>query len=235
MKEQKDTAPEKMTPEERRSFLGMLMRLLAVREKKNPESASPNGPEAPEKAAPETAEKPAAPKGDASENNAVEENTARAEEIPEEAPEEAKSASVPVSDDGEKEARLRELCADERLPGFADKLPETERLLNALPEFDRFPVRNRYLLGYFIAVGMEAAKEKGKRPTAEELVTALTEREDAVKLYEMQRLEKLAQQNGAIPKHAGSKGAASMPVNIKKAPKNLSEARKEAYSYFGIQ
>lgn len=236
---QKDSEAEKQAREERRSFFKTLLRLLAMREsKENEKQKSETQDIVPDAgtAAPDFSQH-------ASEESApdsVSATAAKAEVRPREKVPAEEAERIPHPEDPseslkETERVRAELCTDRKLPGFEDRLPETERLLSALPELDRLPARERYLLGYFIVSGIAAAREKTKRPTAEELVSALTAREDAVKLYEMQRLEKLAAQNEAIPKHAGSKGAASMPANVKKSPKTLSEAKKEAYSFFGIR
>ena len=137
-------------------------------------------------------------------------------------------------DEGGDETVLSELKADKRFKELDKLLPRMEKLLAAFPELDALEAKEKYQLAYFVIMGADAAENALKKPTARSLVDALLENEEAVRLYENIRMTEIAEKNREYPAHSASKGAASMPAAVKNAPKNLNEARKEAYGYFGI-
>lgn len=142
-------------------------------------------------------------------------------------------------DDGKEEkttkaAALEELKKDGRFAELDELLPRMEKLLEAFPELNSIEEGDRYRVAYFVIKGADAAAKTEKKPTPRQLVDALLSDPAAIKLYETVRTSEIAEKNGAYPAHSASKGAASMPANVKNAPKNLNEARKEAYGYFGI-
>ncbi|MBQ7171258.1 MAG: hypothetical protein IJR89_03155 [Clostridia bacterium] len=130
------------------------------------------------------------------------------------------------------EAVRAQMAQDARFPEFERRLPETERVIAALPVMAQLSPADRYTLAYLVGRGLESAQKKA--PTPKELVDALLASPDAVRLYETVRGQELAEKGEAIPPHSASKGAATIPATVKKAPKNLSEARQEAYGYFGL-
>ncbi len=138
---------------------------------------------------------------------------------------------MPVED---KTAVLEELKKDGRFAQLDELLPRMEKLLEAFPELNSIEMGDRYRVAYFVIMGADAAAKTEKKPTPRQLVDALLSDPAAIKLYETVRTTEIAEKNGAYPAHSASKGAASMPANVKNAPKNLNEARKEAYGYFGI-
>ncbi len=136
--------------------------------------------------------------------------------------------------EAEKTAAVEELKKDKRFARIEELLPRMEKLLADYPELDVIDAAERYQVAYFVIVGAEAAAKGAKKPTARELVDALLENSEAVKLYETIRTAEVAGKNREYPAHSASKGAASMPATVKNTPKDLNEARKEAYGYFGI-
>jgi len=149
----------------------------------------------------------------------------------------AESAAAPLPDAGEADAAACEavraqMAHDGRFPEFEKRLPETERVIAALPVMAELPPADRYTLAYLVGRGLESAQKK--EPAPKDLVEALLASPDAIRLYETVRSEELAEKGQAIPPHSASKGAATIPATVKKAPKNLSEARQEAYGYFGL-
>lgn len=161
----------------------------------------------------------------------------------------ADTAETPVKNEDEKtsegadnaekriadeKAAIEKLAKDKRYAGFSERLGEIKSFLAAFPALEVLEAQVRYELAYLALVGSDALKNANKTPSPAELVEALVDNREAVKLYESVRTAQLAEKNGAIPAHVASKGAASMPANIKNTPKNLNEARKEAYGYFGI-
>jgi len=203
---------EKLSEKERKSFFAALLK----KQKKQSENA-----DVPEELKAESAENADAhekteEKESASEN---EDNTAKEET-------EKKTA--------EDKAAIEKLAADKRYEGFSERLGEINAFLSAFPALSALDAPVRYELAYLAILGSDALKNANKKPSPAELVEALVDNREAVKLYESVRAAELASKNGAIPTHVASKGAASMPANIKNSPKNLNEARKEAYGYFGI-
>ncbi len=136
--------------------------------------------------------------------------------------------------EAEKTAAVETMKKDGRFVNIDEMLPRMEKLLSDFPELEAIGARDRYQVAYFVILGAEAAAKKTKKPTPRELVDALMENSEAVKLYESIRTAEIAEKNREYPAHSASKGAASMPAAVKNAPKNLNEARKEAYGYFGI-
>ena len=143
-------------------------------------------------------------------------------------PEDAEKAEA------EKTAAIEAMKKDKRFARIEELLPRMEKLLADFPELDAIGATDRYQVAYFVILGAETAAKGDKKPTARELVDALIEDSEAVKLYETIRTAQISDKNGKYPTHTASKGAASMPATVKNAPKNLNEARKEAYGYFGI-
>lgn len=154
-------------------------------------------------------------------------------EKPADKPEEIPTCKAEENEDGD-ETVLSELKADKRFKELDKLLPRMEKLLAAFPELDTLDPKEKYQLAYFVIMGADAAENALKKPTARSLVDALLENEEAVRLYENIRMTEIAEKNREYPAHSASKGAASMPAAVKNAPKNLNEARKEAYGYFGI-
>lgn len=153
----------------------------------------------------------------------------------EKAPENAEHEKNKETDaKGIEEAAIKRLAEDKRYAGFSERLGDIKAFIAAFPALDALDAEVRYELAYLAILGSDALKNANKTPSPAELVEALMENREAVKLYESVRTAQLAEKNGAIPTHIASKGAASMPANIKNSPKNLNEARKEAYGYFGI-
>ncbi len=150
--------------------------------------------------------------------------------------EEEKNATAEKTDNAaaEKAAAIEAMKKDSRFARVEEMLPRMEKLLNDFPELEAIGVGDRYQVAYFVILGAETAAKGVKKPTARELVDALMENSEAVKLYESIRTAEIAGKNREYPAHSASKGAASMPATVKNAPKNLNEARKEAYGYFGI-
>ncbi|MBQ7011940.1 MAG: hypothetical protein IJN63_09570 [Clostridia bacterium] len=143
------------------------------------------------------------------------------------------------ADDGKEEkpdntAVLEELKKDGRFAHLEKLLPRMEKLLAAFPELASIDIKERYQMAYFMIVGADATATQQKKPTPRQLVDALLGDPAAIKLYESIRTAEIAEKNGAYPAHSASKGAAYMPAAVKNAPKDLNEARKEAYGYFGI-
>lgn len=153
----------------------------------------------------------------------------------EKAPENAEHEKNKETDaKGSEEAAIKRLAEDNRYAGFSERLGDIKAFIAAFPALDALDAEVRYELAYLAILGSDKLKNANKTPSPAELVEALVENREAVKLYESVRTAQLAEKNGAIPTHIASKGAASMPANIKNSPKNLNEARKEAYGYFGI-
>ena len=150
--------------------------------------------------------------------------------------EDEKTANAEKTDnaEAEKTAALEAMKKDKRFARMDELIPRMEKLLADFPELEAIEAGERYQVAYFVILGAEAAAKGAKKPTARELVDALIEDREAVKLYESIRTAQIADKNSAYPAHSASKGAASMPATVKNAPKNLNEARKEAYGYFGI-
>ncbi len=154
-------------------------------------------------------------------------------EKPADKPEEIPTCKAEENEGGD-ETVLSELKADKRFKELDKLLPRMEKLLAAFPELEALEAKEKYQLAYFVIMGADAAENGLKKPTARSLVDALLENEEAVRLYENIRMTEIAEKNREYPAHSASKGAASMPAAVKNAPKNLNEARKEAYGYFGI-
>ena len=150
--------------------------------------------------------------------------------------EDEKTANAEKNDTAEAEraAALDAMKKDKRFVRIGELIPRMEKLLADFPELEAIDAAERYQVAYFVILGAEAAAKGSKKPTARELVDALIEDREAVKLYESIRPAQIAEKNGSYPAHSASKGAASMPATLKNAPKDLNEARKEAYGYFGI-
>ena len=144
------------------------------------------------------------------------------------------TADAEKDSEAEKKTALEALKKDKRFDRMDELLPRMEKLLADYPELDVIDATERYQVAYFVILGAEAAAKENKKPTARELVDALLDNSEAVKLYETIRTAEIAGKNREYPAHSASKGAASMPATVKNAPKNLNEARKEAYGYFGI-
>lgn len=145
-----------------------------------------------------------------------------------------RAADTNENTDAEKNAAVEAMKKDARFKRTEELLPRMEKLLAEFPELEAIEAGDRYQVAYFVILGAEAAANAAKKPTARELVDALIENSEAVKLYETIRTAEIADKNRAYPAHSASKGAASMPATVKNAPKDLNEARKEAYGYFGI-
>lgn len=149
-----------------------------------------------------------------------------------------KPAEIPAREaeekDGVDDTVLSELKADKRFKELDKLLPRIKKLLAAFPELEALEAKEKYQLAYFVIMGADAAENALKKPAARTLVDALLANEEAVRLYENIRMTEIAEKNREYPAHSASKGAASMPAAVKNAPKNLNEARKEAYGYFGI-
>ena len=151
--------------------------------------------------------------------------------------EEEKNAAgeIPEKDtDAERTAAIDTMKKDGRFARIEEMLPRMDKLLADFPELEAIDIGERYQVAYFVILGAEAAANAAKKPTARELVDALLENSEAVKLYETIRTAEIADKNREYPAHFASKGTATMPATVKNAPKNLNEARKEAYGYFGI-
>jgi len=165
--------------------------------------------------------------------NGAEKTSEKPADKPEDKPEEILTCKAEENEGGD-ETVLSELKADKRFKELDKLLPRMEKLLAAFPELDALEPKEKYQLAYFVIMGADAAENGLTKPTARSLVVALLENEEAVRLYENIRMTEIAEKNREYPAHSASKGAASMPAAVKNAPKNLNEARKEAYGYFGI-
>ncbi len=130
----------------------------------------------------------------------------------------------------EKDDTVAEMAKDPRFKDIIEKKDMIDAIISRLPAIAEMETKEAYTLGYLILKGLEG----GKEDTAEELVDKLMSRPDCIKLYEQKRQKKLKEENALTPPHAATKGTASMPANVKSAPKTLSEARKEAFGYFGL-
>ena len=162
----------------------------------------------------------------------TEESAETAEETDKKA--EKAEAEKPDNAEAEKKAAVEMLKKDKRFSRIEELLPRMEKLLADYPELNVINAAERYQVAYFVIVGAEATAKGERKPTARELVDALIENTEAVKLYETIRTAEIAGKNRDFPAHSASKGAATMPATVKNAPKTLNEARKEAYGYFGI-
>jgi len=122
----------------------------------------------------------------------------------------------------------------EKFGGFGESIAAIDSLIEKVPVLKTLPSNEKYTIAYLINEGIKARENKGEM-TAEAIVSLVNSRPDAVRLLEAQRAKEFSAAYASTPAFAASSGAASMPANVKNMPRNLDEARYEAYSSFGIK
>ena len=118
-------------------------------------------------------------------------------------------------------------------PDIDTYLPEIQGFMgmdNAVAKaLSAMPARERYVTGYLLAKGSAPAPQE----TAESLVKKIQSNPDAMRMLELQRVEK-TKQNANIPPQSASSGMANIPVTPQQRPKSFDEAAemvKQKYGY----
>lgn len=122
----------------------------------------------------------------------------------------------------------------EKFGGFGESIAAIDSLIEKVPVLKTLPSNEKYTVAYLINEGIKARENKGEL-TAEAIVSLVNSRPDAMRLLEAQRAKELSASYASTPAFSASSGTASIPANIKNMPRNLDEARDEAYSSFGIK
>lgn len=122
----------------------------------------------------------------------------------------------------------------EKFGGFGESIAAIDSLIEKVPVLKTLPSNEKYTVAYLINEGIKARENKGAL-TAEAIVSLVNSRPDAMRMLEAQRAKELSASYASTPAFAASSGAASIPANIKNTPRNLDEARNEAYSSFGLK
>ncbi len=124
--------------------------------------------------------------------------------------------------------------SSEKFSGFGESIAAIDTLIEKVPVLKSLPADQKYTVAYLINEGIKA-RESREAMSAESLVALISARPDAMRLYDAQRTQELAESYKSTPAFAASGGSSVMPANIKSTPRNIDEASREAYSSFGIK
>ena len=134
-----------------------------------------------------------------------------------------------------KETNVKQaLAGSGKFSGFGESIAAIDEIIDKLPVLKELEPSERYTVAYLINEGIKARRSAGEM-TAEALAQLVLTRPDAMRLIEAKRAKELSDAYKTTPAFAASGGSASMPANVKNMPRNLDEARDEAYNSFGIR
>lgn len=122
----------------------------------------------------------------------------------------------------------------EKFSGFGENIASIDRIIEKIPVLATLPANEKYTVAYLINEGLRS-RENSREISAQSLVEMLKSRPDALRLFEIDRAQEIANGYDKTPAFAASKGTASMPANIKSSPRTIDEASRYAYTSFGLK
>jgi len=112
-----------------------------------------------------------------------------------------------------------------QLPDFQEKLPEIRQLLANVPDLQKLPPQAQYSTAYYMLKGYEAANAKPAEDTVESLLAKVKANPDVIKAIKAEEIAAV-KQNGEVPPHVASGGAANIAATLPpKRPERLEDVK----------
>ena len=134
------------------------------------------------------------------------------------------------------EALKKSLSTDARFEGFAERIPQLERIIDRNPNLKNadMPYEDKLIQAYAIARGVDAMETPKAEPhvtTKDEFVEMYNSNPEFKAAIESLRIAEL-KDSQQVPPLSASSGLGNAAPNIKEKPKTFGEARDRAFARF---
>lgn len=134
-----------------------------------------------------------------------------------------------------KAAAINTLSGNERMVGFAESVPQIERILSKTPSLaaESNP-ELRYMLGYLLKRGYESMNTPAAEKPAADIAREAMANPEVMRLIEAERARAASEKNAGAVAQVATSGASNAPATPVNRPQNFEEARRMLSRSFGL-
>jgi len=119
-----------------------------------------------------------------------------------------------------------------QLPDFQEKLPDIRQLISNVPDLQKLPPQAQYSTAYYMLKGYETVNAKPVEDTVESLLAKVKANPDVIKAIKAEEIAAV-KQNGEVPPHVASGGAANIAATLPpKRPERLEDVKTHVANKF---